>query len=95
MKMPFNKRSISRQIIILLILDFFKHWWLQMAFIAICYLYINLFALQHIADRPGKYRTYNAHQSLRFDHILQIKRLDTSNVMHINWIIRGHVFCYN
>ena len=37
-------------------------WWLQMAFIAICYMYINLFALQHIADRPGEYRTSIAHQ---------------------------------
>ena len=27
-----------------------------MAFMAICYTYINLFALQHIADRPGEYR---------------------------------------
>ena len=25
----------------------------------------DLFALQHIADRPGEYRTYDAHQSLR------------------------------
>ena len=38
-----------------------------MAFIAICYMYIDLFALQHIADRPGEYRTYDAHQSLRFN----------------------------
>ena len=29
-----------------------------MAFIAICYMNINMFALQHIADRPGEYRTY-------------------------------------
>ena len=26
-----------------------------MASIAICYMYIDLFALQHIADRPGEY----------------------------------------
>ena len=45
----------------------FLIWWLQMAFIAICYMNIDLFALQHIADRPGKYRTYDAHQSLCFD----------------------------
>ena len=38
-----------------------------MAFIAIYYMYINLFALRHIADRPGEKRTFDAHQSLRFD----------------------------
>ena len=32
---------------------FFLIWWLQMALIAICYMYSDLFALQHIADRPG------------------------------------------
>ena len=26
-----------------------------MAFIALCYMYFDLFALQHIADRPGEY----------------------------------------
>ena len=26
-----------------------------MAFIAICYMFVDLFALQHIADRPGDY----------------------------------------
>ena len=31
-----------------------------MAFIAICYMYINLFAVQHIADSPGEYRTSDA-----------------------------------
>ena len=38
--------------------NFFKCfliWWLQMAFIAICYMYIDLFALQHIVDKPGEY----------------------------------------
>ena len=34
-----------------------------MAFIAICYMYFDLFALQHIADRPGEYIMY---QSLEF-----------------------------
>ena len=34
---------------------FFLIWWLQMAFIAMCYMFINLFALQHIADRPGEH----------------------------------------
>ena len=29
-----------------------------MAFIANCYMYIDLFALQHIADRPCEYITY-------------------------------------
>ena len=32
-----------------------------MAFIANCYMFIDLFALQHIAVRPGEYRTYDAH----------------------------------
>ena len=40
-----------------------------MAFIAICYMHIDLFALQHIADRPGKYRTYDAHQFLEFRQV--------------------------
>ena len=38
-----------------------------MDFFAICYMYVNLFALQHIANRPGEYITIDAHQSLRFD----------------------------
>ena len=34
-----------------------------MAFIFIWY--IDLFALQHIVDRPGEFRTYDAHQYMR------------------------------
>ena len=34
-------------------INFFLIWWLQMAFIAIWYMLSNLFAIQHIADRPG------------------------------------------
>ena len=34
--------------------NFFFIWRLKMAFIAICYMYIDLFALQHIAERPGE-----------------------------------------
>ena len=49
---------------------FFFFWWLQMAFIAVCYMYIDLFALQHIGDRPGEYRTYDEHQSLRFNRLM-------------------------
>ena len=45
----------------------FLIWWLQMAFIAIFYMYIDIFALQHTADRPGEYRTYDAHQSVHFN----------------------------
>ena len=30
-----------------------------MAFAAIFYMFIVLFALQHITDRPGEYRTYD------------------------------------
>ena len=41
-----------------------------MAFIAICYMYIDKFALQHIADRLGEYSTYDAHQSLGFDLLM-------------------------
>ena len=41
-----------------------------MAFIAVCYMYIDLFALQHIGDRPGEYRTYDEHQSLRFNRLM-------------------------
>ena len=54
-----NERSISNG------LEFFIFfiWWLQIVFVAICYMYINLFALQHIAKRPGEYRTYDALQS--------------------------------
>ena len=50
-----------------ILLFLFFIWWLQMAFIPIYFLYIDLFALQHIADRPGEY-LHN--QSLRFDHWL-------------------------
>ena len=49
---------------------YFFFWLVQMAFIAICYMYFDLFALQHIADRPGESRTYDAHQSLRFDLLM-------------------------
>ena len=42
---------------------FFFFWWLQMAFIAVCYMFVDLFALQHIADRQGEYRASFAHQS--------------------------------
>ena len=31
----------------------FFFWWLQVALIADCYMFIDLFALQHWADRPG------------------------------------------
>ena len=34
------------------------------AVFAICYMYIDLFALQHIADTPGEYRTLVALQLL-------------------------------
>ena len=44
---------------------FFIFWWFQMAFIAIFYMFIDLFAFQHIADKPVEYRTSNAHQYLR------------------------------
>ena len=33
-------------------LIFFLIWWLQMYFIDIWYMFIDLFALKHIADRP-------------------------------------------
>ena len=36
---------------------FFFFWWLQMAFIAVCYMFVDLFALQHIADRQGLFIT--------------------------------------
>ena len=39
-----------------------------MAFITISYMYIDQFNLQRMADRPGKYRTYNAHQSSIFTY---------------------------
>ena len=35
--------------------------WLQVAFIAICYMFIDVFALQHIADRPSVNIAINAH----------------------------------
>ena len=57
---------------------FFLIWWLQMAFIAICYMYIDLLVLQHRADRPGEYRTYDAHQSLHC-HLLVFLHGDIAN----------------
>ena len=38
-----------------------------MAFIAVSYMFINQFAIQHIVDRPGEYITSYAHQSLKLD----------------------------
>ena len=32
-----------------------------MAFIAICYMFIDIFALQQIAEKPGVNFTFNAH----------------------------------
>ena len=40
-----------------------------MALIAIWYMFIHLFALQHMADRPGYYRTYDAHKYLGFNFL--------------------------
>ena len=40
---------------------FFFIRWLQVAFIAICYMFIDVFALQHIADRPSVNIAINAH----------------------------------
>ena len=50
-----------------------------MAFIAICYMYIDLFALQHITDRPGEYDAFLIQNSIYLllnlgylSHILKI-----------------------
>ena len=52
-----------------------------MAFIAIYFMYIDLFALQHIADRPGEY-LHN--QSLRFDHWLSQVFLNIYHMKYLN-----------
>ena len=57
-----------------------------MAFITICYMHIDLFALQHIEGRPGKYRTYDDIWELRdfYPHLF-IKSNNPHESLYIWW----------
>ena len=63
----------------------FLTWWLQLYFIGECYMFIDLFALQHIADILGLYRTYNAHQSFFHNHTT-IMLLDKRKILGLTWL---------
>ena len=58
------------QFILILRNRFYTFFFNLVASVGLYYYLLHVYqsvALQHIADRPGKYRTYDAHQPLRFN----------------------------